>query len=415
MSSQTDLSRWNRAGLRRMTYVDGNAPLFLERLREEFMRHFPDRWSALPAPPDIGDVEQLLPERLQFERNRKLVALYQGDRRDMAWELARTFARACHVLAAHFDAHANEAFLRTATQWEHVRRLVATIDYQPAPAASATTALVVSAKSGKKGVLPRGFQVKHAPPEGGPQVIFETFADLEIDHELNELRPSGWDRSPDVLAPGGVPQPEPPPAFSNVAMAPASSIQGVGTTPGTVQGVPRSRAARLDTLAGPEGFRIKDFLTLDPANPGLAADHAIPETWLRELRAKAIALTTFQLEPGWSDIAEWRLPRIAEEDAANVSDVTGKTIEEVKSLKLRVELVGAYLDNAVYRRTRLKDLLGPAVLLDQDSQRSIATEWQLPGKPKVDVGQVAIVFHDRANVGEAVTIADVMRRGQDDD
>ena len=401
MSSRSDLSRWNRAGLRRFTYVDGNAPLYLEQLREEFVRHFPGRWLELPPSPDADQEQDLLPERLQFERNRKFVAQYQGVRRDIAWELSRVFARACHVLTGHVDAHANEAFLRTATQWEHVRRLVATIDYQPAPAASAVAAIVITAKAGKSGTLPQGFQIKHTPPDGGPQVIFETFEDIEVDHELNELRHAGWDISEELLGEAGT-SPAVATQYSTAAMYPVSNVQGVGPV----------RTSKLNTLAGAGGFRIKDFLELDPDNPGLPPQQSIPETWLREVRAKAIAIATFQLEPGWTEIVDWMLPQIAETDVATVMEVTGKNEGQVHDLQLRIELIGTYLDDPVYHQTRLADLITQSV---STAAESTETTFLAPRKPKVEPGQPAIIFHSGEQTGEAVWIADVTPIEQNDD
>jgi len=40
MSTGNDLTRWNRAGLRRFRYVDGNAVTFLEFLRAELAKRF---------------------------------------------------------------------------------------------------------------------------------------------------------------------------------------------------------------------------------------------------------------------------------------------------------------------------------------------------------------------------------------
>ena len=251
MSTITDLSRWNRAGLRRFLYIDGNAPLYLEQLREKFAEHFPQRWSALPPPISAEDEQGLSREQLEFERNLKWVEQYQGERRDIAWELARAFARACHVLTAHLDAHANEGFLRTATQWEHIRRLVATIDYQPAPATSATTELVMLAKPGQRGVVPQGFQVKYTPPEGGDQVIFETLDELDIDHALNQLRPSGWDQSADSLAPDTDP-PLAPPALLAADSAVANVITPAASTPAVVKTTwrtPRKPQVKVDQVA----------------------------------------------------------------------------------------------------------------------------------------------------------------------
>jgi hypothetical protein len=43
-----DLTRWNRAGLDRVRYVDGNAAVFLERMRARLAIDFP-QWPATAA------------------------------------------------------------------------------------------------------------------------------------------------------------------------------------------------------------------------------------------------------------------------------------------------------------------------------------------------------------------------------
>ncbi len=75
------------------------------------------------------------------------------------------------------------------------------LDYHPAPPASASTPLALIAKEDAASVVEAGFQVKYAPPDGGPPVIFETLEDLEVNPALNELRLYGWDRNPDPLSP----------------------------------------------------------------------------------------------------------------------------------------------------------------------------------------------------------------------
>jgi len=102
------------------------------------------------------------------------------------------------VLGDHIDAFANESYLATATQWESLRRLVALVDYHPAPPASAFTNLVLVAKPGASGTVPPGFAVSAATP--GAQITFETIEALVIESALNELRPEGFDRNPEVLA-----------------------------------------------------------------------------------------------------------------------------------------------------------------------------------------------------------------------
>lgn len=188
MSSGIDLTRWNRAGLKRFRYVDGNAVTFLEMVREALAERFAD-WQ---------DVQLETPDESEGARRLRLLEQYHGPRRDWAWELVRVLARSTHVLGEHLDAYANEGFLGTATQWDSVRRLVEMIDYHPAPPASASTRLILEAK--ETGLLPKGFAVKHTPVDGSTPVVFETLEDIEVDPQLNALRPAEYDRNPQRLS-----------------------------------------------------------------------------------------------------------------------------------------------------------------------------------------------------------------------
>jgi predicted phage baseplate assembly protein len=181
MTGRSDITRWNRAGLRRFQYVDANAATYLEELRVRLAARFPV-WQA---------IQRTSTEAEQYHAPRAAVP-------DWGWEIARALARACHVLGGHIDAFANESYLATATQWESLRRLVALVDYHPAPPASAFTNLVLVANPGASGTVPPGFAVSAATP--GAQITFETMEALAIDSALNELRPQGFDRNPEVLA-----------------------------------------------------------------------------------------------------------------------------------------------------------------------------------------------------------------------
>jgi len=188
MSSGPDLTRWNRAGLKRFRYVDGNAVTFLELVRDALAMRFPN-WQ---------DVKLLSSVESDTERRLRLLEQYHAPRRDWAWEIVRVLARSSHVLGEHLDAYANEGFLGTATQWDNVRRLVEMIDYHPAPPASASTRLVIEAK--EAGLLPKGFAVKHTPVNGSAPVVFETLEDIEVDPSLNALRPAEYNRNPQRLS-----------------------------------------------------------------------------------------------------------------------------------------------------------------------------------------------------------------------
>ncbi len=194
-----DLTRWNRAGLNRFRYIQGNAAEYLETLRSLLAARFP-QWEKVQTlggagAEAVGD-SGIDPENQESDRLARVLSQYHDARRDWAWEICRSFARACHVLTEHIDACANEACLGTATQWENVRKLVEMLGYHPAPPASAATRLVLTAKAGQAGMVQKGFQVKHKPPQGGPAIIFETLEDMAVDAALNELRLKDWDRSP---------------------------------------------------------------------------------------------------------------------------------------------------------------------------------------------------------------------------
>ncbi len=215
MNAPKDLTRWNRASLSRFRYINGNAVTYLETLRQALIDRFVDveaktlQWENLvPRQPndplDDDAFERLHREQARIlneterERLDRIIEQYEGERRDWGWEIARVLARSAHVLTEYIDAYANEGFLKTATQWNNVRRLVEMLDYHPAPPASAATLLVIEAKADASGTLNAGFQVKHAPADGGAPVVFETLADLDIDGDLNQLRPAEYDRSQDL-------------------------------------------------------------------------------------------------------------------------------------------------------------------------------------------------------------------------
>jgi len=189
-----DLTRWNRSGLKRFRYADGNAITYLETLRQAMRQAFSDadgnnQWqeldTAVPVPP----------AETAAERQARWLAQYRDERRDYGWEILRAYARAAHVLTEHVDAYANEGYLSTATQWENVRRLVEMIDYHPASPASAAAPVALLAKAGKAGTVAAGFAFKNKPQDGSKPVIFETLEDLAVDAQINKLRARDWNHS----------------------------------------------------------------------------------------------------------------------------------------------------------------------------------------------------------------------------
>jgi hypothetical protein len=208
-----DLTRWNRASLSRFRYINGNAVTFLEDLRKAFAGD--DRlshWLAVNLFPETQDAatqaafprwqsEVQAPEtESESELIDRLSEQYHSERGDWAWEIARVFARACHILSEYLNAYANEGYIGTATQWDNVRKLTELLDFHPAPPASASTPLVIHAKEDKSGTLSSGFQVKYSPPEGGESVIFETLEDIDVDYDLNKIQSAGWNLSQDDVS-----------------------------------------------------------------------------------------------------------------------------------------------------------------------------------------------------------------------
>lgn len=196
-----NLSRWNRAGLSRFRYVDGNAVEFLESVRKALREKKDQRdsetglfkgWPDVVAKPPVS-------KETPDQAKQRLQENYLVRSRDMGWEIARVIARASHVLGEYIDAYANEGFLRTATQWDSVRRLVAMLGYQPHPPASATTPMVLKAKPDKSGRIKRGALGFKAQPPEGAAVVFENLSELDIDSAFNELRPFDYDRSNDRI------------------------------------------------------------------------------------------------------------------------------------------------------------------------------------------------------------------------
>lgn len=188
--NENPLLRFNREGLGRLRYVNGNAATFLERSRRELLQRL-SQWQALAvsAPED----ETVDAERLRLEQQ------YQGERGDLAWEIIRAYSRASHVLTEHLNAYANEKYLGTATQADSLENLLALLDYRPQPPVSASTPLVLWANEGQRGTVRRGLQLRYTPPGGDGPVIFETLRDVAVDAGLNELRPFGYQRSAEPL------------------------------------------------------------------------------------------------------------------------------------------------------------------------------------------------------------------------
>ena len=226
-----DLTRWNRAGLPRFEYVDGDAAVWLEELRiatmglvargaafeerlPETWRHRfsedSDQWPDAAARAAFLDslawktLARAFPERPETagRRNARLLNQYAADSGEYGWEIMRAAARAAHVLLGHLDAYANEGYIRTASQWDNLARLAAMVNHQPAPPTSATTTvgLIVDPGDDDASVeIARGLAMKYTPPEGGAPVVFETLKPLTVHADLNAARAVGWHSDPNAL------------------------------------------------------------------------------------------------------------------------------------------------------------------------------------------------------------------------
>lgn len=196
----SDLTRWNRAGLSRLHYTDGNAATYLEDLRLALRTQFGSDEDVL-----VWLGENLTDKNLR-EWQARLLDQYGAPRRDYAWEILRTFARSSHVLAQTVNAYGNERYIRTATQWDNLRRLVKMLDYHPAPPASAETWVALFAKlpDATKGItgigtVDKGLALQNQPKDGSSPLVFETLQELEVDYRLNELRAPNYARSVELL------------------------------------------------------------------------------------------------------------------------------------------------------------------------------------------------------------------------
>jgi len=217
-----DLTRWNRAGMSRFQYVDGNAAVWLEELRIAMLGLYcrgidpvdrtPEKWRDVFMKP-VAE-RQLKASAVEFEnssvwkdvftpfpvdvetqgkRNKRLLDQYDTLSSDYAWETMRAFARAAHILLGHLNAYANEGYLGTATQWDNLRKLAAMVNYQPTPPASATTTIALELETDRGVVeIDRGLAIKYAPPQGGAPLVFETLKPVLCHPELNAVRAKGW-------------------------------------------------------------------------------------------------------------------------------------------------------------------------------------------------------------------------------
>lgn len=311
-----DLTRWNRAGLGRFDYIDGDAAVWLEELRLVlaglYMRgadadlRVPERWrdvftkpaDAWPDAAVLSEVidaviwERLAPQapptrELRGQRNRRLLSQYNGARGDMSWEILRAFARASHVLLGHTNAYANEGYIRTATQWDNLRRLAAMVNHQPTPPASATSIVALEIKPDFDATeIARGLAMKYARPEGGKPLVFETLSALDAHPDLNAARVVDWDKN---LTP--------------------MSFAGGGPVDWLADDKVDISAGGLAVLSGPSGLRALGMNVVDcDSEPGVAritfdaSPDVVPTHWDARLHAAPSDVLSAQAREGEGEV-----------------------------------------------------------------------------------------------------------------
>ena len=113
-----------------------------------------------------------------------------GTRRDDddAIALLDLWAAAADVLTFYTERYANEAFLRTASQSDSVRRLAALLGYNPRPGVAALAQLAFTADPGTIIPVAVGLRVQSAPARGQLPQTFETIEAATVDARLSRLR-----------------------------------------------------------------------------------------------------------------------------------------------------------------------------------------------------------------------------------
>ncbi|CCQ90437.1 hypothetical protein NITGR_290036 [Nitrospina gracilis 3/211] len=409
MSERHDLTRWNRAGLSRFRYVDGNAITFLETLREQLWQRFrdpageKDQWPDLNRQtiPQEGQENEyrwdLLPRRQPIpenessvDRQERTIRQYREQRPDYGWEVTRALARSVHVLTEHIDAYANEGYLQTATQWENVRRLVNLLNYHPAPPASAQTTLVLLAKEGKNGVVPAGFQVKNLPTETNPMVIFENAEALEIDSVLNAMKLKDWDVSIDTFRDLGTT------GVARLSDRRADAVQGMG--PAYYDEL-KQRAYPPAEFPEPDPNNEQYPLTLERLAQ-MEVDN--DEIRFRELITKARMLTQFELDTEmWSALLTRTLLDLVNAKESDLAELSGQSKYAVAILQEELRRVQIALDEPVFAALTLSELGGAGLAAAEPVAVWIADKTQ-----NVEAGQWALIVSNTQPFYAAVVRVD---------
>jgi hypothetical protein len=106
---------------------------------------------------------------------------------DLGIALLELFAYAGDQLSYLQDRVALEGFLRTATQFESVRRLLRLVDYIPYPGHAASADLVVDSAAAAPFLLPAGFAVSTKQQATTEAIVFETARDCVVYPALSAI------------------------------------------------------------------------------------------------------------------------------------------------------------------------------------------------------------------------------------
>jgi len=106
---------------------------------------------------------------------------------DYATTVAELWAYVADILTFYQERIANEAFIRTATQFDSLIRLAELVGYRPDPGASATAVVAFILDKGKTATLKRGMRVGAKPAAGKPASVFELSAALTASASVNKL------------------------------------------------------------------------------------------------------------------------------------------------------------------------------------------------------------------------------------
>lgn len=325
------LMRWNRSGLSRFRYIDGNAVTFLEALNAEYR-------------------ERLLGEKLDEERVGEIRCSQRSD--DWGQELLRAFSRSAYVVTEHINEFANEMTVPTAARWESLRKLADSVNFIPASPVSATAYVALMLKDGAAGVIPAGLQVASGPELVKP-LYFETRTDGAVDARLNRFFAEDYDCSPEVLK--------------------GSSLVVEGTHKDLKSGIPfiiedegngKSHAAILQSIAYvADGTRL-DFHPPLPVSTGIrkgaALIHCNPEVKVGvvgpasgEVKLKHSVMLTEEPDlmrgdiVGISDGQNTRFAKVRRVSGKNVTCYSGKDKKELGTFNVNRTYVSRALEVSV--------------------------------------------------------------------